>query len=242
MVEGNYCPQCAQAAKTGRITWKSFLSEGFKTLTHAEKSIFGTSWQLLIRPGKVLDEYLSGKRKKYQSPVSFFLVWVTITILVHRMILAHSGFHPVFMEGLTFKHPESIKLFITHGEWLYLLTFPVSAAIFYFMLGRPLYTYIESIVVTMYAFSEVYLFYVLCYLIGGGLFSLNVLHWGFYLFQIIISLAYSLWTLIDLFSTKGIRYLWLRVIVYLILNLIIVLRFLEFLSDLWVNLESSGSV
>ncbi len=236
-VKEHYCPNCGQSAEVGRLSWKGFVEEFFHTLTHAEKSIFGTTWQLIRRPGIILDEYIAGKRKKYMSPVAFFLVWVALSILTHRSILAFSGFHPVIMEGITFRNPESIRAFIIHGEWLYILTFPVSAALFYIILARPAYTYIECLVITMYAFSVVYVFHILCYLVGGGLFSLNVLHWKFYSFQILLSLTYTIWTCIDFFRHKKVRWIAWRLPLYIILNTVVVLRFLEFLSNTWVRLE-----
>ncbi len=238
-VELNYCPQCSQSTSTKRISWKSILYEFFHALTHAEKGLLGTTWHLIKDPGKVLSEYLAGKRKKYQSPATFFLLWVSISIVTQNFVLSLSGFHPVYLKGLTFSSPESIRVFIKEGEWLYLLTFPLSAALLYFILTRPVYTYIESIVVTMYTFSIVYMFHTLCYIIGGLVFSLNVLHWGFYLFQIIVSFLYSVWVCYSLMHRKKIKFLWPRIFIYMFVNLVVVLRFLEFLSVTWFRLEEN---
>jgi len=236
-VNSKYCPHCGQATNTGRLNWKSFNAEFLHALTHVEKSILGTSWQLLKNPGKVMNEYCAGKRKKYQGPIGFFLVWVTVSILTHQAVLSSSGFHPVYLEGLTFSKPESIRAFIKHGEWLYILVYPLSAAIFYFILGRPGYSYIEAVVITIYAFSVVNMLYTLCYIVGGVLFSLNVLHWRFYLFQIILSQVYSIWALYSLFSKKKKRWLVLRIFIYILINLVVVLKFLEFMSGIWVEAE-----
>lgn len=237
VVKEKYCPNCSQNIKVGPISWKSLSSEFVHNLTHAERSLFGTSVQLVRTPQKVLDEYLSGKRKKYHPPVGFFLIWVTLSIITHRLIIHLSGFHPVLLEGLTFGDSKSIHAFITHGEIFYLITFPLSAALFYFILAKPLYSYIESLVITMYAFSVTYMFFVICYLIGGGLLSLNVLHWKFYLFQILLSLIYILWMSIELFRRKKLKFFWLRLFIYTVVNLVVVLRFLEFLSRSWVQIQ-----
>lgn len=186
-----------------------------------------------------MNGYLAGKRKKYHSPVTFFLVWVTVSVLMQHAVLALSGFHPVYLKGLTFSSPESIRVFIKEGEWLYILTFPISALLLYFILTRPLYSYIESIVITMYTFSIVYMFHTLCYIIGGLLLSLNVLHWGFYLFQIILSFLYSIWVCFSLMRKKKIKILWPRILLYMFINLVVVLRFLEFLSISWLRLEEN---
>ncbi|MGN6604939.1 MAG: DUF3667 domain-containing protein [Ginsengibacter sp.] len=238
-VELNYCPQSSQSTSIGRISWRSFLAEFFHAVTHAEKGIFGTTWQLVKDPGKVMNEYLSGKRKKYHSPVTFFLVWVTVSILLQQASLALSGFHPVYLKGLTFSSPESIRIFIKEGEWLYILTFPICALLLYLILTRPIFSYIESIVITMYTFSIVYMFHTLCYIIGGLLLRLNVLHWGFYLFQIIVSFLYSIWVCYSAMRRKKIKFLWPRILLYMLTDLIVVLRFLEFLSISWARLEEN---
>jgi len=237
----NYCPQCAQATNVGRITWKSFNAEFLHTLTHVEKNIIGTGWQLIKDPGRLYDEYFAGKRKKYTSPVAFFLIWVTISVFTHQAIISHSGFHPVYLKGLTFSRPESIQVFIKHGEWLYILCFPISAALFYFMLGRTTFTYIESIIITMYSFSLVYVFYTVYYLVGGALFLLNVLHWRFYLVQILTALIYTIWACYSIFRKKKKQWLWARIITYLLVNSIVVLRFLEYMSNLWFCAEGELS-
>ncbi len=233
---GRYCSSCGQSAKVGRLSWTSLVSEFIHTLTHADRSLLGTTFRMFIQPGTVLQEYISGKRKKYQAPVAFFLIWVTLSIFTHRMILLKTGFHPVFLEGLTFSSPESIHVFIEHGQWFYILTFPLIAAMLYVFIAHPVFSYIEALVITMYTFSMDYAFFVICYLVGGGLFSLNVLHWAFYLFQILFSVFFTIWVCIDLFHKKGIPHFWIRLLLFTLINTIVVLKFLELLSITWIRL------
>jgi hypothetical protein len=234
-IEDKYCAHCGQRTDLGRITWKHFAEEFIHTITHGERSILTTTWQLIIRPGKSLDAYLGGQRRKFHSPVGFFLIWVTLSILTHRATLALSGFHPVLLEGLTFSHEESVHAFVVHGELFYILCFPVEALLFFIILGRPVYSYIESIVITMYVFSMTYVFHIVCYLLGGLVLGLNVLHWAFYLFQIIISLVYSVWVSYTLFKPRAMRLLWLRILLHLVISSVVILQLLEWMSDLWVR-------
>ena len=228
----NYCPNCGQRTNVERITWGHFAEEVVHTVTHGEKSILRTTWKLISKPGQTLREYLAGKRRKYHSPVGFFLIWVTLTVLAHRGVIALHGFDPVILKGFTFSNPESIKVFTIHGEWFYVLSFPLEAALFYFIVARSLYSYIECIVITMYVFSVSFVFFILCYLIGGFLLKLNVLHWGFYLFQVLLTMIYSIWAIYDLCKQR-VKYLWPRIILHF-LSGIIILKFMECLSDLWV--------
>lgn len=232
-INQNYCPQCGQRTDVHRITWGHFAEETVHAVTHGERSILLTTWKLITNPGQTLREYLAGKRRKYHSPVGFFLIWVTISVLVHRGILELRGFHPVILKGFTFSNPESIEIFTIHGEWFYVLSFPVEAALFYFIIARPLYSYIECIVITMYVFSITFVFFIVCYLVGGLLLGLNVLHWGFYLFQVLGTMLYSAYVIYQLCNQR-VKYLWPRIILHFMSG-IIILKYMECLSDLWVK-------
>jgi hypothetical protein len=54
--------------------------------THAEKGFIYTSKQMLISPGKLIKDYVAGNRKNYQPPVSYFLVWNAIFLLVVYLV------------------------------------------------------------------------------------------------------------------------------------------------------------
>jgi len=232
-VNEKFCPNCGQRTDVERITWRHFAEEALHAVTHGEKSILLTTWKLIIQPGQTLSEYLAGKRRKYHSPVGFFLIWVTLSVLAHRGLLGWRGFNPVILKEFTFSNPESIEVFTIHGEWFYVLSFPVEAALFYFIIARPLYSYIECIVITMYVFSITFVFFILCYLIGGFLLGLNVLHWAFYLFQVLVSMFYSMYVIYQL-CRKRVKFLWPRIILHF-LSGIIILKYMECLSDLWVK-------
>ena len=159
---------------------------------------------------------------------------MTLSILAHRAILELHGFNPVILKGFTFSNPKSIEVFTVHGEWFYVLSFPVEAALFYFIVARPLYTYIECIVITMYVFSITFVFFIVCYLIGGLLLGLNVLHWAFYLFQVLVTMLYSMYVIYQLCKNR-VNFLWPRILLHFASG-IIILKYMECLSDLWVKL------
>ena len=70
----NYCPRCGQRAGTGRITWKS-VREGVLLIWGMEsRSLSYTLLQLLLRPGRLVSDYLSGKRQVSFPPVKMLLL------------------------------------------------------------------------------------------------------------------------------------------------------------------------
>ncbi|MEP7127350.1 MAG: DUF3667 domain-containing protein [Chitinophagales bacterium] len=96
----NSVPTADKTPACKKITWKSLSEEFIHALTHGEKSILGTTGQLLSHPGKVLDEYIAGKRRKYHSPVGYFMILLALSVIFQRLAIAKLGFHPVMRQGL----------------------------------------------------------------------------------------------------------------------------------------------
>ena len=67
-----FCKHCGQNADIGRISWKYIWHEVIYFFTHMEKGFLFTSRQMVVSPGKSVKEFMEGKRKNYQPPVSCF--------------------------------------------------------------------------------------------------------------------------------------------------------------------------
>jgi Protein of unknown function (DUF3667) len=70
----------------GRITFSYIIHEVIHFFTHADNRFLFTSWRMVKKPGLALNEFVNGKRIKYQPPVSYFLIWNAILILVFYII------------------------------------------------------------------------------------------------------------------------------------------------------------
>jgi hypothetical protein len=53
--------------------------EVFHVFTHADNTIVGYLPQLLLRPGRVVADYLAGRRRRYFNPFQFLLLMVGLT-------------------------------------------------------------------------------------------------------------------------------------------------------------------
>src|SRR5690348_7495803 len=84
---GHFCPICGQKAEVERLTAGQLLTDTIHSLTHYEKGFLHTVWHFLIKPGTASINFLSGKRKEYQRPVSYILILTTIYILIHNFII-----------------------------------------------------------------------------------------------------------------------------------------------------------
>lgn len=69
----NYCPNCAQKRTDGRLTVREMLEEFSDAVFNIDSKIFRTLFALFI-PGKLTNEYFSGRHKRYVHPLRVFLV------------------------------------------------------------------------------------------------------------------------------------------------------------------------
>ena len=83
---GHYCPTCSQRAGLGRIGWHS-VSRGVMDmwgLGMRSRSVLYSVWQLLLRPGYLISDYISGKRQVSFPPIKMlFIISVAYAIAFH---------------------------------------------------------------------------------------------------------------------------------------------------------------
>ncbi len=80
--QGNYCPNCGHPSKYERIDGSYLLSE-IGSVLNFQKGIFLTIWELLIRPGQNIRQYISEDRSRLVKPILFILICsLTYTVFV----------------------------------------------------------------------------------------------------------------------------------------------------------------
>ena len=79
--EGNYCPVCAQKAGQRRITWGSLRESALDLWGLGTRSMPYSIWQLMLRPGYFIADYIGGKRQVSFPPVKM-LFFITVIILL----------------------------------------------------------------------------------------------------------------------------------------------------------------
>ncbi|TRX36030.1 DUF3667 domain-containing protein [Flavobacterium sp. ZT3R18] len=85
----NYCSNCGQSAIVKKLDFH-YISHEIQHLFHLEKGFFLITKELLIRPGKVVREYILEDRVKQVKPV-IFLIFASLifTIVVHYFHLSY---------------------------------------------------------------------------------------------------------------------------------------------------------
>lgn len=79
---GNYCSHCGQNLELKRIDKKYVFQQLLKS-AGLEKGFIFTCKELLTKPGKTIQEYLSKNRQKVTKPITFLV----LTSLIYTLIL-----------------------------------------------------------------------------------------------------------------------------------------------------------
>ncbi|TCD07056.1 DUF3667 domain-containing protein [Pedobacter frigidisoli] len=160
--EDRYCSKCGQEAHVHRFTLAHIFHEFFHAFTHADKGIFFLLKELLIRPGVVAMEYVNGKRKKYFSPFTFFLILAGLFVLSNtffRPTDAHQKVEiPANIQSIQdpVKKAESVQMFgramkakyftAKYGNVIAMIAVPFFALFFWLIYFKKQYNYAEHFV------------------------------------------------------------------------------------------------
>lgn len=84
--KGMFCPRCGQKATIeDHVGWKS-LAGDFLVIFDLETGVYlRTFWHLLLRPGYLVNDYLSGKRKICTPPVNTLIMISVVYVLLKTM-------------------------------------------------------------------------------------------------------------------------------------------------------------
>ncbi|TRX34196.1 DUF3667 domain-containing protein [Flavobacterium sp. ZT3R18] len=80
--EGNYCNICSQRAETYRITWYELAHHLPHALFHADKGLFYSIKELVLRPGHSIRDYIAGKRVYHFNPLLFLILMGSLATLL----------------------------------------------------------------------------------------------------------------------------------------------------------------
>jgi len=212
IVNTNFCPNCGQKKGVEKLTWRSFVVEIFHFFAHIEKGFLNTTWLLLIRPAKVIGEYLAGKRKKYFKPLSLYLVWVAFHVLIYQLVVGWMHYENLRTSNVLFSGGEAGTYIAKHTNLFGLLLLPILSFFSWLIVSRPKLNYIENLVTLIYIFATSEMLIVFQIIITGLLFKTNFLTNGFAIQVQIVTFIWSFFCAYVFFKTKRIRFLIPRIL------------------------------
>jgi hypothetical protein len=156
-LQGNYCSHCGQKAAAHRITFTYIGHEIIHFFSHMEHGFFYTSKELIVRPGKVVKHFIEGKRKNYQAPVSYFLIWVSIYFLLLLGVQEIAGENTIISISGYFGTDVTTHYALSHLSFILALLLPFHACYFYLLISRGTYNLAESFVAVTYSLGTIIL-------------------------------------------------------------------------------------
>ena len=154
-ITGAYCSSCGQQATPERISMKYIGHEIFHFFTHIQHGFLYTTRQMLLAPGTTVADYVDGRRKTYQSPISYFLIWVAAFIFILYILVQLFGQNAVIDYHDYFGPGASTSFAISNLSIMLAFIVPIQAIYLYLLITRSRYNYMESVAMMVYAVGTV---------------------------------------------------------------------------------------
>lgn len=236
VVTDKFCGRCGQKAEVGRLSWHSLGEEFLHFFTHIEHGFLKTTGQLITRPGKLFKNYLDGKRKAYHKPVSFLLIWITLFLLIYNLALSVTK-HQIVTTGALFTYDaEATAIMNKYRSLIEIMILPFIALTGWIIIGRPKLNYVEILTSSFYTIS--FLFILLCFQLLISL-ALN-LNFRTDFFDISTTAIYASWAFYaayDFYKKYYIKYLLVRLIAAVAINLVIYFMMVKLIIKLMRQLH-----
>ena len=84
--QGNYCPRCGQSASISRFSFKKAALLFLDVWGMGNRSMFRSLRDLVLRPGYMIRDYLSGMQSAYFPPFKMFFILFTFSLIIEQGI------------------------------------------------------------------------------------------------------------------------------------------------------------
>ncbi|WP_121357286.1 DUF3667 domain-containing protein [Flavisolibacter nicotianae] len=240
IITENYCPKCGQKKEVQRLTWQSLILEVFHFFSHIDKGFIFTSYKLLIRPDKVIGEYLEGKRKKYFKPASLYLIWVAMHLLVFQLIPEWMHYKNQRTGNLLWVRGGEYQVFIVnHASAFGLLLLPILSFFLWLIVSRLKLNYIENFITILYSLAAIEMLICFQIVFVGLLLRINFLTNAFLIQVQVVAFLWTFYCFVLFFRKKRIKILIPRILLALLIGIVVNNKVTELLAELILKLKHS---
>ncbi len=144
---GLYCHACGQGHRHGRLRTRTLVEGFIESLVELDSRIFRTLLGLTLRPGRVVRDFIDGRRIVYVHPFKYALLAYTVSFFVMLWAAAN------LLDPVTSARMRSIML----PGWARFINFaslPVLAVVLQGLYRRQALRWIEHYVLVMYAMGH----------------------------------------------------------------------------------------
>lgn len=173
-LEGKFCHECGQKkVEPSERTFKYFVIQFFGSAFFLENNFVRNVWTLLSRPGRLTLDYIEGRRKRWMTPFSLFLLinlfyfWYTpfsdlnqtlyehMNIAVHKNIATHLVDRKLDREKITLEEYADTynKKSSSYANSLIILQIPLFAILMAGLFYRNKYFFADHFIFSLHLFA-----------------------------------------------------------------------------------------
>ena len=89
---GEYCHGCGQRRVDARLTVRDFINDVVRRVFRFDKAFALTAWDMLRAPGKLVSDYIDGRRRGRIDPIHFFISSVFVQVVIAAFTRAVAPF------------------------------------------------------------------------------------------------------------------------------------------------------
>lgn len=174
-VQDKYCPHCGQKISVSRITLASLVRDLPHAVFHVDKGFLYNFTKLFRQPGRMINEYLAGRRRPFYHPASYLVVALVLNYLVVKIIDLHFydehelvSMQPLEAKAIT-DYDAMQWWFLEHTYIYILIAIPVSTFFLWMMLRwlKKNYNLAETAAIILFTIAQGVLIQTLIYLLFG---------------------------------------------------------------------------
>ena len=197
-VNSNYCHNCGQRTSIHKVTFSETFQDVINSMFSIDAPLWVTIKTLILNPGKLFRDYLSGKRKTYYKPVTFFILTTIVFVLVKALL----NYDP--MQNMVRVQQKSIDMNLFYDAGIYMakninniiFTFVFSFAVMTKLFFYKKYSLAEYVAVSFFVVG----FYMIITTVSMSLLQFGVAQLRMAPF--ILMFFYVIYALTSLFQTK----------------------------------------
>ncbi len=157
--DSDFCNRCGGKVIRNRLTLRNLFEHISETFFNYDNKLLRTFIDLFKKPEAVIGGYISGVRKRYVNPISYFGLAITITgiylIIVKKFFPEAMDFSNFVMEGqedIQKKNMSFVQEYMSLFMMLYIPVYALLASITF--VGLRKFNYTEMLVVFLYWQSQ----------------------------------------------------------------------------------------
>jgi len=154
----DYCYNCGGKVILNRLTMRNLFEHFSATFFNYDNQLLRTFIHLITKSWEVIDSYVTGTRKKYISPLSFFAISLTLSgiylFLVKKYFMGFYKMSQFGGSGVSEKVGNDIvNISLEYYSLTYFLLIPGLALVSRIVFYNKKYNYTEHIVMFFYTMS-----------------------------------------------------------------------------------------